>query len=120
MRSRSCIYALTPLGRVDSTYLIISFELSHYCRNFHCCLYDFLPENKKVLQVKNCYHANFFTGDGMSLATIMAARTFSGQLERGLGEESILDFESFPVTGLARVSVYITCPYPTNWSQLSV
>ncbi|XP_072949535.1 membrane-bound alkaline phosphatase-like [Epargyreus clarus] len=43
-----------------------------------------------------------FIGDGMSLATIMAARTFSGQMERGLGEECVLDFETFPVSGLAR------------------
>lgn len=47
-----------------------------------------------------------FIGDGMSLATVMAARTFSGQLEQSLGEESVLDFEKFPVSGLARVSVY--------------
>lgn len=46
-----------------------------------------------------------FIGDGMSLATVMAARTFAGQLERGLGEDNTLDFESFPVTGLARVSL---------------
>lgn len=45
-----------------------------------------------------------FIGDGMSLATVMAARTYAGQLDRGLGEENILEFEKFPVTGLARVS----------------
>ncbi|KAJ0176442.1 hypothetical protein K1T71_007621 [Dendrolimus kikuchii] len=43
-----------------------------------------------------------FIGDGMSLATVMAARTFAGQVERGLGEDNTLDFERFPVTGLAR------------------
>ncbi|XP_028030069.1 membrane-bound alkaline phosphatase-like isoform X2 [Bombyx mandarina] len=43
-----------------------------------------------------------FIGDGMSLATVMAARTYAGQLDRGLGEENILEFEKFPVTGLAR------------------
>ncbi|XP_045498474.1 membrane-bound alkaline phosphatase-like [Colias croceus] len=43
-----------------------------------------------------------FIGDGMSVATIMAARTFGGQLERNLGEENVLDFEKFPVAGLAR------------------
>nr|AHF20243.2 membrane-bound alkaline phosphatase [Plutella xylostella] len=44
----------------------------------------------------------FFIGDGMSLATIMAARTFAGQLEREVGEDNTLSFEKFPVSGLAR------------------
>ena len=50
-------------------------------------------------------NAILFIGDGMSLATVMAARTFAGQLERGLGEDNVLDFEKFPISGLARVSV---------------
>ncbi|XP_026752907.2 membrane-bound alkaline phosphatase-like [Galleria mellonella] len=43
-----------------------------------------------------------FIGDGMSVATIMAARTYGGQLAQGIGEENILEFEKFPITGLAR------------------
>ncbi|CAH0715321.1 unnamed protein product, partial [Brenthis ino] len=43
-----------------------------------------------------------FIGDGMSLATVMAARTFAGQMENELGEDNVLDFEKFPVSGLAR------------------
>ncbi|XP_059052250.1 membrane-bound alkaline phosphatase-like [Achroia grisella] len=43
-----------------------------------------------------------FIGDGMSVATIMAARTFGGQLDQGIGEENILEFEKFPILGLAR------------------
>ncbi|CAG9786912.1 unnamed protein product [Diatraea saccharalis] len=58
-----------------------------------------LKETKNVNKAKN---GILFIGDGMSVATVMAARTFSGQLERGLGEESVLEFEKFPFTGLAR------------------
>ncbi|XP_049873699.1 membrane-bound alkaline phosphatase-like isoform X2 [Pectinophora gossypiella] len=43
-----------------------------------------------------------FIGDGMSLPTIMAARTYGGQLERELGEDNVLHFEKFPISGLAR------------------
>ncbi|XP_053609337.1 membrane-bound alkaline phosphatase-like isoform X2 [Plodia interpunctella] len=44
-----------------------------------------------------------FIGDGMSVATIMAARTYGGQLENGYnGEENVLEFEKFPIIGLAR------------------
>ncbi|CAB3227238.1 unnamed protein product [Arctia plantaginis] len=58
-----------------------------------------LKETPNINKAKN---GILFIGDGMSLATVMAARTFSGQLDRGLGEDSILEFENFPVSGLAR------------------
>ncbi|XP_021198953.3 membrane-bound alkaline phosphatase isoform X2 [Helicoverpa armigera] len=58
-----------------------------------------LAEKPNTNKAKN---GILFIGDGMSLATIMAARTFSGQLQQSLGEESVLDFERFPVVGLAR------------------
>ncbi|XP_068633102.1 membrane-bound alkaline phosphatase-like [Battus philenor] len=58
-----------------------------------------LHETKNINKAKN---GIMFIGDGMSLATVMAARTFAGQMERGLGEDNILEFEKFPVTGLAR------------------
>ncbi|XP_035440164.2 membrane-bound alkaline phosphatase isoform X1 [Spodoptera frugiperda] len=58
-----------------------------------------LAEKPNTNKAKN---GILFIGDGMSLATIMAARTFSGQLDQGLGEESVLNFETFPVSGLAR------------------
>ncbi|CAA0078871.1 Alkaline phosphatase [BD1-7 clade bacterium] len=41
-------------------------------------------------------------GDGMSLATITAARILQGQQEGKLGEEHRLSFEKFPVTGLSK------------------
>ncbi|KAJ2949264.1 hypothetical protein O0L34_g6216 [Tuta absoluta] len=58
-----------------------------------------LQEKENKNKAKN---GILFIGDGMSLATVMAARTFGGQLERGLGEENVLDFEKFPISGLAR------------------
>ncbi|XP_026327171.1 membrane-bound alkaline phosphatase-like [Hyposmocoma kahamanoa] len=58
-----------------------------------------LAEHHNKNKAKN---AILFIGDGMSLATVMAARTYAGQLERGLGEENVLEFEKFPISGLAR------------------
>ncbi|MBT8143088.1 MAG: alkaline phosphatase [Gammaproteobacteria bacterium] len=43
-----------------------------------------------------------FIGDGMSLATVTAARILEGQLRGESGEENLLSFERFPVTGLAK------------------
>ncbi len=43
-----------------------------------------------------------FVGDGMSLATVSAARVFEGQRAGGAGEEHRLSFEEFPYTALAR------------------
>lgn len=62
-----------------------------------------LQEKPNINRAKN---GILFIGDGMSLATIMAARTFSGQMEQSPGEDAVLDFEKFPVSGLARVSKY--------------
>ncbi|XP_026738716.1 alkaline phosphatase, tissue-nonspecific isozyme-like isoform X2 [Trichoplusia ni] len=58
-----------------------------------------LQEKPNTNKAKN---GILFIGDGMSLATIMAARTFSGQMDQSPGEDSVLDFEKFPVSGLAR------------------
>ncbi|CAK1580580.1 unnamed protein product [Parnassius mnemosyne] len=57
---------------------------------------------KETINTDKAKNGILFIGDGMSLATVMAARTFAGQMERGLGEENVLEFETFPVTGLAR------------------
>ncbi|XP_038220743.1 membrane-bound alkaline phosphatase-like [Zerene cesonia] len=57
---------------------------------------------QETMNTNKARNGILFIGDGMSLATIMAARTFGGQLERNLGEENVLDFEKFPVAGLAR------------------
>ena len=43
-----------------------------------------------------------FLGDGMSIATITAARILAGQRLGQSGEEYALSFESFPYTGLAK------------------
>lgn len=41
-------------------------------------------------------------GDGMSLATVTAARILEGQLKGGTGEENSLAFERMPWVGLAK------------------
>ncbi|XP_068617877.1 membrane-bound alkaline phosphatase-like [Battus philenor] len=43
-----------------------------------------------------------FLGDGMSVATLTAARTLLGQRAGRAGEESHLSFEAFPTVGLAK------------------
>ncbi len=45
---------------------------------------------------------NFFVGDGMSLATVNAARIYQGQQKGQPGEENLLSFEKFPNTALSK------------------
>ncbi len=44
-----------------------------------------------------------FLGDGMGVSTVSAARILAGQIEGRSGEEHLLHFETFPVTGLSKV-----------------
>ncbi|KAF7994404.1 hypothetical protein HCN44_003876 [Aphidius gifuensis] len=44
----------------------------------------------------------FYLGDGMSIPTLMAARTYQGQLEGKSGEEGQLFWEQFPYSGLSK------------------
>lgn len=48
-----------------------------------------------------------FLGDGMSIATVTAARIYKGQLENMTGEEQRLSWEMFPYTGLSKVRVVL-------------
>lgn len=48
----------------------------------------------------------FFLGDGMSVPTLAAARTYLGQLQGNTGEESQLTFEQFPYVGLSKVRLF--------------
>lgn len=43
-----------------------------------------------------------FIGDGMSLATVNAARIYEGQQRGETGEENLLSFERFPYSGLIK------------------
>ena len=43
-----------------------------------------------------------FVGDGMSVATVTAARILDGQLRGESGEENYLSFENFPYSGLSK------------------
>ncbi|KAM4771079.1 intestinal-type alkaline phosphatase 1-like [Rhinophrynus dorsalis] len=44
-----------------------------------------------------------FLGDGMGVTTITAARIYQGQLAGKLGEENILEMETFPYVALSKV-----------------
>lgn len=48
-----------------------------------------------------------FLGDGMSIPTLMAARTYLGQLQGFTGEEQALYWESFPYTGFSKVMILL-------------
>lgn len=47
-----------------------------------------------------------FIGDGMSVNTVTAARILKGQNANKPGEETVLAFEKFSTTGMAKVSVF--------------
>jgi len=55
--------------------------------------FDSLPPARNVV---------IFLGDGMSLATVAAARIMEGQLRGESGEENLLYFENFPNLALAK------------------
>lgn len=43
-----------------------------------------------------------FLGDGMGISTVTAARIYAGQQQGKPGEEHVLSFEQFPITGLSK------------------
>ena len=52
-----------------------------------------------------------FVGDGMGMSTVTAARFYMAQ-RRGLNiHDTVLSWEGFPYTGLARVSFYFILFY---------
>ncbi len=55
-----------------------------------------IPNNKAAKNVI------IFIGDGLSLATVTAARIREGQLKGQTGEENALSFEHFPYSGLSK------------------
>nr|XP_055051500.1 alkaline phosphatase, tissue-nonspecific isozyme isoform X1 [Misgurnus anguillicaudatus] len=44
-----------------------------------------------------------FLGDGMGVTTITAARILKGQMENRTGEETVMNMDTFPYVGLAKV-----------------
>lgn len=54
---------------------------------------DAMPQARNVI---------LFIGDGMSLATVAAARIMEGQLRGESGEENLLSFEQFPQLALSK------------------
>ncbi|RXN16886.1 alkaline phosphatase-like protein [Labeo rohita] len=44
-----------------------------------------------------------FLGDGMGVTTITAARILKGQLQNRSGEETVMNMDTFPYVGLAKV-----------------
>jgi alkaline phosphatase len=66
-----------------------------------------LEQHLKVYNAGVAKNVILFLGDGMSIATLAAARTHKGQLMNKTGEETELFFETFPVTGLSKVFSYL-------------
>lgn len=67
-----------------------------------------LVERERRGRAKNVV---LFLGDGMSVPTLMAARTLLGQRDHRPGEESRLSFETFPTVGLAKARTSARCCY---------
>ena len=61
-----------------------------------------IAERRERLQSSEARNIILFIGDGMSIATISAARILAGQQAGGSGEQYRLSFEDFPHTALAR------------------
>lgn len=57
----------------------------------------------KIPDVSIAKNVIMFLGDGMSVATVSAARILLGQRNGFTGEDSSLYFEKFPYTGLSKV-----------------
>ncbi|KAK5641178.1 hypothetical protein RI129_009725 [Pyrocoelia pectoralis] len=57
---------------------------------------------KKTTNTNVAKNVILFLGDGMSIATLAAARTLLGQRDNKQGEETQLSFEKFPFTGLSK------------------
>ncbi|KAG5668794.1 hypothetical protein PVAND_016720 [Polypedilum vanderplanki] len=62
-------------------------------------LKNILKSQKPTKVAKNVI---LFVGDGMSFATITAGRILKGQMQGKSGEETKINFESFPYLGLAK------------------
>lgn len=57
----------------------------------------------RELNTNKAKNVIFFLGDGMSVPTLTAARTYLGQKRGQTGEEAHLSFEEFPHIGLSKV-----------------
>lgn len=61
-----------------------------------------ISERRAAANAPRARNLILFVGDGMSIATVTAARILAGQKAGGSGEEYRLSFEEFPHTALAR------------------
>lgn len=60
-----------------------------------------------------------FIGDGMGLSTINAARIYKGQKLGNTGEETTLEFETFPNVALAKVRSHFQLSFELTWPENS-
>ncbi|XP_046484551.1 membrane-bound alkaline phosphatase-like [Neodiprion pinetum] len=88
---------------------------------------------KNRLNTNKAKNVIMFLGDGMSIPTLMAARTYLGQLHGYSGEEHSLHWETFPFTGFSKtynlnrqvadsasIATAYLCGVKTNNGQLGV
>lgn len=83
-----------------------------YDRENHPAFWREIAQNTlrdQVLKTRNeniAKNVILFMGDGMSLATVAAARIYLGQEHGYRGDESLLSFDKFPYTGLSKVTTF--------------
>uniref|UniRef100_A0A1B6MFZ1 alkaline phosphatase n=1 Tax=Graphocephala atropunctata TaxID=36148 RepID=A0A1B6MFZ1_9HEMI len=85
--------------RVESRYDPLENEVWYWRAQAEEILREKLQTKRNEGVAKNVI---FFLGDGMSIATITAARIYLGQLNNRSGENTRLSFEGFPYTGLSK------------------
>lgn len=84
---------------VDRKIKFEELESSFWINNAQSKLRQQLRKSVNTNIAKNVI---FFLGDGMSMATITAARIYSAQKLKESGEENFLSFEAFPHIGLSK------------------
>ncbi len=87
----SSIYAanITQVQHDSSWYIDAQEKLNSKIKHF----------NNSTVKAKNII---LFIGDGMGISTVTAARILQGQNKGGFGEENMLSFDTFPITGLSK------------------
>lgn len=97
-------------GGVQNPYLNNDELESSYWRNqAKDTIFKKLDRFQNINKAKNVI---FFLGDGMSISTLTASRTYLGQTVGKTGEEYQLSFEKFPVAGLAKVNNILLLQMP--------
>ena len=98
--NKLCVFHLT--AETEWTIIvIINFSVVDWEKAGQDVLRGKLKEKRNLNTAKN---AILFIGDGMGMSSITGGRIYKGQQKGNTGEEEVLNFDTFPSIGLAKVS----------------